>query len=301
MSIFGGKTKSTTKVDVPPPTPEERALTKQQLFLADAQQQNLSKFTDFTADLFAQFMPVLAEQVNKFLPQQNQLSADILGFASKQVGAQGALLDSELAAIQRGVALSPDQEKLITDSANAAISTGLSDINRMRDEGLQKLAQETAIGRGLRPEDSPIQEVGGDILNESNRLGANLITSIRGQEAQQKLAYPIEAGRFISERTQAQQALGADTSKFIEELRQAAFNNRLNLTSVTGNVGATASQIGPSPTTLEALNRARIAASKTTETTKNSPGLLDIISGIGSAAGGVGGGLTGAKNVGWIG
>ena len=91
----------------------------------------------------------------------------------------------------------------------------------------------------------------------------------------------------------SQQGFGSDTSTFIARLKQEAFNNRLNLTSVTGNTGATASAIGPSPATLDSLTRARLTAASTTTKGKTSPGLVDIISSVGKAAGGIGAGFTG--------
>lgn len=296
--ILGGKSKTTTKTEVPPPSPQEIALTNQQLELATKQLENLSGFTTFTQDLFKQFLPVLASEVNAFLPKEKQLTAETLGFADKQLDAQGTLLDSELQAIQRGVALSPDQEKLISDSATHAIEAGLSDIGRFRDDSLRVLGQETSTARGLRPDDTPILDVGGQIVNESSRQAAQLISGIRAQEAQQRLQYPIDAGRFIAERTQGQQAFAADTAKFVQDLRQAAFNNRLNLTATTGNVGATAAQIGPSPYTLNALTQARLGSATTTTTTKKSGSLVDFITGAASLAGGVGGLATGAANLG---
>ncbi|MGE0373178.1 MAG: hypothetical protein AB7Q01_15020 [Gammaproteobacteria bacterium] len=297
-SILGGKSKTTTETKVPPPSAQEIALTNQQLDLASQQLQNLSGFTNFTQELFAQFLPVLANEVNAFLPQEKQLTADTLGFASQAVGAQGELLSRELDAIRGGVALTPDQEKLISDSASHAIEAGLSDIGRFRDDSLRVLTQETSTARGLRPDDTPIVDVGGQIVNESSRQAAQLINSIRSQEAQQRLQYPIDAGRFVAERTQGQQAFAADTAKFVQDLRQAAFNNRLNLTATTGNVGATASQIGPSPYTLNALTQARLGSATTTTTTKKSGGLTDFITGAASLASGIGGLATGLSNVG---
>lgn len=290
--------KSTTSVSVPPPSAAEQKLTQAQLTLADQQLANLDQLGDFTSQVFQSFLPTLANEINKFLPEQQRITAETLGFAGDQIGAQGELLNRELEAIRQGVTLTPDQDKLITDSANAAIESGLSDINRYRDESLRSLAQETSIARGLRPEDTPILDVGGRIVNESSRQASQLISGIRSQEAQQRLQYPIDAGNYIAGRTQAQQTLGANTMSFIEQLRQQAFNNRLNLTAATGNLGVNTAGIGPSPNLVPAMIQARTAAATTTTKQSGGGGLGGFLSGLGTAAGGVGGLLTGMDAVG---
>lgn len=297
---MAGSSKQTTTVKVPPPTKEEMALVRQQLDLASQQLANLSKIGDFTSEQFQQFLPTLANQVNQFLPKEQQITADSLNFADKQINAQGDLLQSELDAIKNGFALTPEQSQLISSGADAAINAGLSDIGRFRDESIRALTQETSVARGLRPEDTPIIDQGGRIVNESQRLAQNLISQVRAQESQQKLDFPITVGNAQAQRTQAQQTLGASTSSFVQQLQQQAFQNRLNLTNLTGTLGLNLAGIGPNPNTLPSLTGARTAATTTTSKTSGG-GLLDILKGVGAVAGGAGGLITGLSGAGLIG
>ena len=294
----GGETK--TKVQLPPQTPEEKALIYDQVALASKQLGAITAAGDFTTSLFQQFYPTLATEVNKFLPEGQQIQGQALDFASKQIGAQGDLLQSEVDAIKNGYNLTPDQAKLIDQGAQAAIDSGLSDLSKYRDDSLRQLTQETSQARGLRPEDTPIVDVGGRIVNESDRLAQQLITQVRGQAAQQKLDYPITVGNAQAARTQAQQTLGANTMNYVQNLLTQAFNNRLNLTSTTGQIGLGLAGIGPSPSTLGALSGERTAQATTT-TTQPGMGFGSFLTGLGSAAGGVGGLLKGASSAGLFG
>lgn len=298
--FFGGSQKKTTTTKLPAPTAEEKALLQQQLTLASEQLKNLGTIGDFSSDLFARVLPELTSQINRFLPQQQQISGDTLDFAGQQINAQGQLLQSELDAILGGVKLTPEQDALISQNANASIEAGLSDISRYRDESLRQLAQETAIGRGLRPEDTPILDVGGRVINESSRQASQLISGIRANEAAQKLQYPLAAGQFQAERTQAQQTLGQSTMQLIENLRQQSFANRIAALTTGGNLGLTLAQIGPNASTLSGLQELRSQQKTTTEKVKGG-GFSDFLSALGGAATGVGSVMTGWKALGGLG
>lgn len=299
-SLFGGSKKTTTTTKLAPATAEERQLTAQQLTLASEQLKNLAQVGDFTSDVFEQLLPELTAQINQFLPKQQQISGAGMDFANEQIGAQSELLRSELDAIRNGVALTPEQSALIDQGAQSAIDAGLSDIGRFRDESLRTLAQETAIGRGLRPEDTPILDVGGRVINESTRQAQQLVSQIRAQAAEQKLSYPLAVGQFQAGRTQAQQTLGASTMKLIEDLRQQAFTNRINLTSTAGGLGLTAAQIGPNASTLQGLQQLRLGTATQTQKTKGG-GFTDFLSAAGSLASGVGAVMTGGASLGLTG
>jgi len=295
--LFGGSKKTTTTTKIPAPTAEEKALLAQQLTLASEQLKNLDNIGDFTADVFTRVLPELTSQINRFLPQQQQISGETLDFANQQIDAQSKLLGSELDAILQGVRLTPEQDALISQNANASIEAGLSDIGRFRDESLRTLAQETAIGRGLRPEDTPILDVGGRIANESSRQASQLISTIRANEAAQKLQYPLTAGQFQSERTQAQQTLGQSTMQLIENLRQQAFANRMALITGTGALGTNVATIGPNASTLQGLQQLRQGSATTTTKTKGG-GFTDFLSAAGSLASGIGAVMTGGASLG---
>lgn len=299
-SLFGGTQKKTTSTKLPAATPEERQLVAQQLKLAAEQLKNLDTIGDFTADAFTNVFPQLVQQINQFLPQQQQISGDTLDFANQQIDAQSALLDSELQAILRGPSLTAEQSALIDQGAQASIDAGLSDISRFRDESLRTLAQETAIGRGLRPEDTPILDVGGRVINESSRQASQLISGIRADAARAKLDYPLQAGQFQAARTQAQQTLGQSTMQLIENLRQQSFANRMGIITGGGALGINLAGIGPSPSTLPGLQELRLKQATTTEKSKSS-NFTDFLTAAGSLATGVGSVMTGWKALGGLG
>lgn len=296
-SLFGGSKKTTTTTKLPAATPEERQLIAQQLTLAAEQLKNLDTIGDFTADAFTNVFPQLVQQINQFLPQQQQISGDTLDFANQQIDAQSALLDSELQAILRGPSLTAEQSALIDQGAQASIDAGLSDISRFRDESLRTLAQETAIGRGLRPEDTPILDVGGRVINESSRQASQLISGIRADAARAKLDYPLQAGQFQAARTQAQQTLGQSTMQLIENLRQQSFANRMGIITTGGNLGLNLAQIGPNAGTLQGMQALRSQQATTTEKTKGG-GFTDFLNAAANLAGGVGAVMSGGAAAG---
>lgn len=301
MSLFksSSKSKSTQTVTLAPPSKDELALTGQQVSIGAEQLANLVNLGDFTSDVFASVLPGMTASINKFLGAEDQITAESLGLSKDIIGAQGELLQSELAGIRQGVTLTPDQEKLIADASAAAIQSGLSDISAFRDDSLRALAQETSQARGLRPEDTPILDVGGRIARDANREASELISGVRAQEAEARLRYPIEAGTYLAGRTQAQQQFGSQQQAFINQLRQDAINNRLNLLATTGNIGVNTAAIGASPATLAGLMdlRARSATTNTKSKNTSTPGLGQSLLSVAGAAGGFMSGL-GALGVG---
>lgn len=288
-SIFGSEeessSSSTTRRELEPPSPAELQLLDSQVQLAQRQLESLSQLGTFTSDVLYSFLPQLQQAGGRFTGRMNALTDRQLDFSGQAIGAQDDLLRSELAAIERGVELTPEQDTLISEAANRAIELGLSDIGNFRDESLRQLAQETAPARGLRPNDTPILDVGGRIVNEAQRSASDLVSGVRGQEAQARLEFPIQSGQFIAGRTQAQQALTGGVAQFQEQLRQEAFNNRLRLTALTGQVGATNAAFSASPSTLAGLQQLRLGAATTTQQGQSQTSTLDPMSSIGAAGG----------------
>lgn len=295
--VLGGgkkKSKSTTTVNLAPPTEQETALIDQQLQLATQQLTSLRELGDFTSERFQEFLPILSEQVNKFSGEQDRVAARNFEFAGESAGAQSGLLQSELGAIRQGPGATPDQTALISAATDSAIQAGLSDISAFRDESLEQIGSELAPGRGLRTDDTPILDVAGRVARDSTRQAEKLITSLRGQQAQAQLEFPLQAGQFQAQRTQAQQQLGQGTAQFSEQLRQQAFNNRLNLTALTGQQGLGISALqAPNPSTLAGLQDLRLGAAGSTTKTKSSGG------GFASTLGAVGGLAVGLGSLGF--
>ena len=281
---------STRLVDLRSMSAEERALLNQQLDMASSQLENLSRLGTFDANLFNNYLPKITAQINKFLPKEDQITSQSLGFSSDIIGEQSGLLDTAMAQINRGVQLTPDQAALIKSSADNAIAAGTSDIAAFRDDGIRQLVQEQSVARGLRPEDTPIGDVGGRIVKDADRQASELINSVRSQEAQQRLQYPIQAGQYTADLIGRQQQVGSTNQAFINQLRQDAFNNRLNLISTGGQIGTNVASIGPAPSTFASLENTRLGASSISGTgTGSSTQPTDWA----SIAGGVGGLLAG--------
>ena len=289
MGIFSStnKTRSTTSVDLKNPDKDEKALLKNQLALANEQIRNFERLGNFNDQVFLRELPNLAKQANKFLGREDQITSESLGFSRNAIGAQKGLLRDALAQIDRGVELTDQQAANIKDAADNAISSGGSDIAAFRDDGLRQLVQEQSIARGLRPEDTPIGDVGGRIVKDANREYSELVDSVRSQEATARLQYPIQAGNYTAGLIGQQQGIGTTNQAFINQLRQDAFNNRLNLISTGGNLGNNTARIGANPDTLGGLQTLRFNSSSKygTGTEKGSPGIISTLVGAAQGAG----------------
>lgn len=297
MGLFSStkKTRSTTSVDLKNPDKNETALLKAQLALANEQIANFERLGDFTDQVFLRELPNLARQANKFLSTEDAITSKSLGLSSRVLGAQKGLFEDALDQIDRGVELTDQQAANIKASADNAISSGGSDIAAFRDDGLRALVQEQSVARGLRPEDTPIGDVGGRIVKDANREYSELVNSVRSQEATARLQYPIQAGTYEAALRGEQQQLGTTNQAFLNQLRQDAFNNRLNLISTGGNLGNNTARIGPNPSTLNGLQTLRFNSSSTygTGATKGSPSLLSTLVGAAEGAAGAYAGFTG--------
>ncbi len=179
----------------------------------------------------------------------------------------------------------PDQLANIAGSADAAISRGLSDLGRFRDEGLNQ-ARLASASRGLRPTDTPIQNDFFNVQNEANRQAQNFVSGIRQQQFNQNLQFPLQAqqlrlGQFNS---------GIDTAarrRALEEgLVQAADDQRRGFATGAQQGGLNLLQAFNAPGALQAFTNVR----RGNATQTASPGTLDTLSrifqGLGTAAAG---------------
>ena len=194
------------------------------------------------------------------------------------------MLDASLQQIEQGTKATPEQEALIEEIRSTQLATGESDISRFRDQNLESLREELAPSLGLRSTDTPILDRGARVAEEATRQQGQLERGLATTAANARLNFPIAAGAFEANRIGFQQNLALATREFQERLRAQAFTNRLNLgRSIGGVIGQTASAglgLAGIGTSFPGFNAGF------TQTTKNSPGLVDII-------GAVGGGLTG--------
>jgi hypothetical protein len=161
-------------------------------------------------------------------------------------GIDSELQGLQLGRIRAGGAATPDDISLIDQSAQAAIDAGGSDINNFFQQSLQTLKQELAPSLGLHPGDSPILDRGGKLANEALRQYGNLVTTTRGNAAQQRLQFPLQRSTAIDAQTGNMRSFEQSLQQFQEDLKQRAFANRTQLlNSISGSGLGLAGQGGP--------------------------------------------------------
>lgn len=293
MGLFSSTTKSrsagTRVLKVKPPTPQERQLLRHEVGLAAHQLGSLKRLDNFNIETLGRFRKEMAVQ-GQLDPRFAKMQGQALSAIQPSINYQDDLSKRAMANIARGVQLSPDQEALIASSADNAIAAGLSDLSAFRDESMRSLAQETSQARGLRPEDTPILDVGGRIANESSRQASQLINNVRAQESQQRLEYPIQAGNFVAGQIAQQQQQGNTSIAFLNQMRQDAFTNRLNLLAQTNTMLNQNASFAPNPSTFGVLSNIRMQTGRqefeTNSKGKGSPSLFDNIMNVADAVGG---------------
>jgi hypothetical protein len=191
--------------------------------------------------------------------------------------------------INSGGRATPDQLANIQGAADSAISAGLSDLTRFRDEGLNQVRLNSAA-RGLRPNDTPIANQFADVSQEANRQAQNFVTGIRGQQFQQNLNFPLQAqglrlGQFNTALDNSFRRRALE-----EELSRLAESQRFGLGSQVTQAG-----LGLTPGGNAALGTAQQLGGRLTGnvTTTNSGSQLDQLLRAGSGLGALGGLLGG--------
>lgn len=296
--------KQTTTVKLPEPTPEEKQLLETNVSLAEEQLNAIlsqGKFQQAQLDLLQPVFDALQGQIGAeagaLTPdQQEELFRDQFDIEKQAKGAIDELLAGELERIRAGGAPTQEQRDLIRQATEAGIAAGQSDINKATTEGLQMLARELSPSLGLRPSDTPIVERGARIVAEGIRQQGQLETTLRGQEAQQLLQYPLESAQVYGGLAEVQQRLAEQTRQFQANLRQMAWNNRLALTGQIGQQGLGLASIGNPVGALQVVQMPRLAQTSTTTTGRSrsqTSGMTvgefgQLVSGTGALATGVG-------------
>ena len=220
---------SKTTVTPSAPTAEETALQQKQLELATFQLTELQKQSTLQEQFVSDIGPLLEQQT---------ADAELARERSEKLfPIQEELLQLALEDIRRGGAATPEQIALIEEAADAGIAAGGFDIERFRTESLEALREELAPGLGLRPGDTPILDRGARVAAEATRQGGQLAAGVRGAEATARLSFPLSQSQLLQASALGQQSLTESTRQFQDQLRQAAFNNRLNLQSNVGGLG----------------------------------------------------------------
>jgi len=178
-------------------------------------------------------MPELISQLNTQFKQTPEQLARQEAFGS----AQDELLQIEMDRIRSGGAATEEQKRLINESTEAQIDRGSSDIAAFGQQQLDIIKDQLAPSRGLRPSDTPIQDRGFLLGGELARQQGNLVSDLRGQQAQAELNFPLAANQANASLSQFQQQLGESAGQFQSQLQQQAFSNRLNLFGQIGQAG----------------------------------------------------------------
>lgn len=281
----------TSKQRVPPLSLDElqllginKELALRQLQAFQQQQELQGSGNSFLSELYQQMIgsqqgaSVVNNPLVQGLIEQGRRGAiNDLGFQDAAFN-QGLLQD-----FRSGGRATPDQLANIQGAADSAISAGLSDIGRFRDEGLNRARLNSAT-RGLRPTDTPIQNDFANVQQEANRQASDFITNIRGQQFAQNLQFPLEA----NQQRLGQFSAGLDQSfrrrALEEELARLAQQQRLQLGGQISQVGL---GLTPSQSPAQVANQlgGRISGNVTTT---DSQSQLNKLLGIFGAAGNLG-------------
>lgn len=226
--IGGGKGggSSTTTVQIPEPSAEEKALTAKQVELAEAQLNAINQQTALQKELFSGskeladiqtgILKQLVDQTNS--PEAQQFQA-----------LQSEVVNRQLEILRRGGAASPEEIALIKGATDSAIAAGEGDIGRFETESFERLREELAPSLGLSPTDTPILDRGGRIAKEGLRLRGDLSKNLRAAEAQARLNFPLAKDQFLAGIGESTLNLAQAADAFQADLRQQALLNRLQV------------------------------------------------------------------------
>jgi hypothetical protein len=197
-----------------------------------------------------QMQPLIDKQMAFEMQQFDQLEQQ-RAFEAELEPLRREIERKELEAIAAGPGATEEQKALIAQATEQGIAAGTSDIERFRDEGIEQIRSRLAPSLGLRPGDTPLVDRGQTVQNEAARLQGQLVSGFRGQQAEAELNFPLAAGQFQAQRTQAQQGLGAASDSFIAQLQQQITANRLgnqgqSTSTGLGLAGMTSATGGPS-------------------------------------------------------
>ena len=276
------KTKSTT--EVPPPSAAENRLADVGAQLGEEQLRQIQKQSQFQ-DQFNEFSNPLMQSLFQSLgisdPNQSLFqggSTDgrmFLGGSQNSVESPNQINQlpssfqrsgtsspiDELTQLQLGQVRNAGQASdvetnLINKAVDMALASGNSDINTAFQESLDILKQNLAPSLGLRPGDTPILDRGGKLALEASRQKSQLSNTLRGQQANQLLQFPLQRGQAISSQAGSLQ-------NFLQSLEQQSFSNRAQLLGSIQGGGLGLAGLGGAGNTLGALTAGRTANSST--------------------------------------
>lgn len=276
----GTDTKAQQVTTFPGPTPGETQLVGIQV---EASQEQL----DFGRTLKEDF-PELFDLINTDLVKLNQASEaaiDKLGAESPNLQAATDEVFGQLATL--GIA-TPAEIQQITAATTAAFEVGARDIEAGGQRALRDVRDILAPSRGLRPSDAPIQEAGGRIGEEVARQTGQLGRTLGATAAQAILDRPFQRAELASNIGLGQQQIATQNLGFQQELREAAFSNRIRLAALQTDTSLSLAGLSPTgAATLSTLAQTRIAQQTVAGTGSSNVrlGPLQITQGLSKAGG----------------
>lgn len=282
MGLFSSSADKSVKLR--PRSKEQKAIEKAQVPIAQGQAQI---YGDLVSDTLGQ-QGLLDAIYNQFYAEQNaanqafspdqraQMEAQQLGTVQDLGGTQDDILANIMGMLQQGTGVTGQQRQLIGQSADLAIQQGLADLTRFRDQGLEAIRLNSAA-RGLRPDDTPITNELGNVTTQSNMDAEQLIRSIRGQQAQQELQYPLQAGAFGMDQANMANQIAQSRRGFEATLADQALQNRLGLANQNRAAGLGLATGVNMSGTIGAMANRQLGASTTTAT--SNPNLLGSLLG----------------------
>lgn len=281
-------TKSETKVQSAPPSPQELELMQLQSELSKKQLAQIDQLQPFQQQLIDQSMSELKRQSavqdavgGAVTPeQQAALAKQDYERALKFGPIQDELMQLQLDAARQGGRATPEQLAQIKEATDAGITAGTSDIDMSTKRGIGLISDELANSRGLRLSDSPITSEAALLARGGEDQKASLIKNLRAGQATAALNYPLAVSQINSGINLNTQQVADAAKTFQADLRQRAFQNRMALTGQTAQTGLGLSSLANTPGALNAYAATR----GRTESGSRSPGLGEI----GQLAGGIG-------------
>ena len=240
----GGGT-STNTTTLGPRSPEELEFIQLQTELAQNQLKNLKGMEPFQQQIISEALQSWKDnqsftaELNKLITPQQRAQAEAADFtrAQRMGTMQDELLQMQLETARRGGAATPEQLALIKQAADAGIEAGNADIDLSTQRGIGLISDELANSRGLRLTDSPIMNEAGLLARSGADQKANLSRSLRANQANAALNYPLAVQGLQSQMNLSQQNIMQSASQFQAELRNKAYQNRLALTGQASNTG----------------------------------------------------------------
>jgi hypothetical protein len=242
VNASGGKSKSTSRTYQFDPTQPERALQGVNMKIVREQFGQLLDQQAFQEQAFSLLDPFVSQlmeeqgiQADLFTPEERrQQLLDQYESQQQLAASQDELLQLELERIRQGPEATPEQRELINQATEAQIARGESDIEAFGQRTLSQITQELA----------PIQDRAFALGGELARQQGQLVSGLRGAQAQAELNFPLAANAQQAALSQFQQQLGQSSQQFQQQLRQQAGVNRQNLFGQIGQLGLGLLQAG---------------------------------------------------------